>query len=184
MALKADTTDVKAMEAAVALVVEKLGKLDVVFANAGINGVTPVGNTTLSTFEEVLNINLTGVFFTVQATAPYLNMGASVVLISSAMSVIGSPCSSAYAASKAGVRAMGRVLAAELAPRGIRVNIVTPGGISTPFWSGVAPTPEALAELEKRSANSIPLGRLDQADEVARTVLFLASDDASNIQAA
>jgi NAD(P)-dependent dehydrogenase (short-subunit alcohol dehydrogenase family) len=64
------------------------------------------------------------------------------------------------------------------------VNVVTPGGTSAPFWVGVAPTPEALAELEKRFANSIPLGRIGQADEVARTVLFLAPDDASNIQAA
>jgi NAD(P)-dependent dehydrogenase (short-subunit alcohol dehydrogenase family) len=89
VAIKADTTDVEAMEAAVAIVVEKLGNLDVVFANAGINGVTPVGETTLTTFEEIVKINLTGVFFTVQATAPYLNNGASVVLNSSVLSILG-----------------------------------------------------------------------------------------------
>ena len=97
VAISADTTDVEAMEAAVAIVVEKLGNLDVVFANAGINGVTSLEKTTLSTFEEIVKINLTGVFFTVQATVPYLNNGASVVLNSSALSVLGAPGYSAYA---------------------------------------------------------------------------------------
>jgi len=129
VAIKADTTDVEALEAAVATVVKKFGNLDIVFANAGIGGFTPVGKTTLTAFEEILKINLTGVFFTVQATVPYLNNGASVVLNSSVHSVLGVPGYSAYAASKAGVRAMSRVLASELSPRGIRVNVVTPGGL-------------------------------------------------------
>jgi len=184
IAIKADTTDIEAMERAVATVVETFGNLDVVFANAGVGALTPLGKTTLATFEEVLKTNLTGVFFTVQAAAPYLNNGASVVLNGSVNSVLGVPGYSAYAASKAGVRAMGRVLAAELSPRGIRVNVLTPGATRTPIWLSVAPAPEAVIEMEKRLARGIPLGRFAEADEVAKTVLFLASDDASNIQAA
>jgi NAD(P)-dependent dehydrogenase (short-subunit alcohol dehydrogenase family) len=178
LAIQADTTDVEATEKAVAQAVEKIGKLDIVFANAGIGGQTPIGKTTLAAFEQVLKTNLTGVFFTVQAAAPYLNDGASVVLNGSVHAVLGVPGYSAYAASKAGVRSMVRVLASELSPRGIRVNLVTPGGTKTPIWDGRAPA------IVERFTRAIPLGRFGEAEEVAKTVLFLASDDASNVQAA
>lgn len=184
VAMKADMTDVDAIDNAVATVVRTFGNLDVVFANAGIAGTTPVGTTTLTAFEDILKTNLTGVFFTVQAVVPHLHDGAAVVLNSSVHSVLGAPGYAAYAASKAGVRAMARVLAAELSPRGIRVNVVTPGATRTPIWSSVASSPEALTALEHRLARGIPLGRLGEADEVARTVLFLASEDASHLQAA
>lgn len=89
-----------------------------------------------------------------------------------------------YAATKAGVRAMTRNLASEFAPRGIRVNQVTPGGTRTPIWSPFAPTDEAMIALEQRIARTIPLGRLGESDEVAKAVLYLASDDASNVTGA
>jgi NAD(P)-dependent dehydrogenase (short-subunit alcohol dehydrogenase family) len=184
LAIVADATDVAATERAVAKAVEKFGKLDIVFANAGISASTPVGGTALETFESVLKTNITAVFFTVQAAAPHLNDGASIVLNGSVISVLGNPGYAAYAASKAGVRAMARVMASELSPRGIRVNVVSPGGTSTPIWSRAAPTPDAVAALEKRISQTIPLGRFGKVGEVAKTVLFLASDDASNIQGA
>ncbi|GLV60978.1 oxidoreductase [Dictyobacter sp. S3.2.2.5] len=180
----AHTSDVEAMEAAMATVAEKFGNLDIVFANAGISGSTPLGKTTLAVFEEVLKTNLTGVFFTVQAALPYLNDGSSIILNGSVHAVLGAPAYAAYAASKGGVRSMGRVLASELSPRGIRVNVVTPGGTSTPIWSRLAPTPEAVSEVEQRITRGIPLGRFGKPEEVAKAVLFLASDDAANIQAA
>jgi NAD(P)-dependent dehydrogenase (short-subunit alcohol dehydrogenase family) len=183
-AIVADATDVAATEAAVSRAVEKFGKLDVVFANAGIAGNTPVGGTTLAAFESVIRTNLTAVFFTVQAAVPHLNDGASIILNGSVISVLGNPGYAAYAASKAGVRAMARVMASELSPRRIRVNVVAPGAARTPIWNGAAPTPEAYAALDKRISRTIPLGRLGEAEEVAKTVLFLASDDASNIQGA
>ena len=184
LAIVADATDVAATEKAVARAVEKFGKLDILFANAGIGANTPVGGTTLDTFESVLKTNVTAVFFTVQAAVPHLNDGGSIVLNGSVMSVLGSPGYAAYAASKAGVRAMARVMASELSPRGIRVNVVAPGGTSTPIWDRVAPTPDAVIALEKRISQGIPLGRFGKVEEVAKTVLFLASDDASNIQGA
>jgi NAD(P)-dependent dehydrogenase (short-subunit alcohol dehydrogenase family) len=184
LAIVADATDIAATEAAIQRTVEKFGKLDIVFANAGIPGNTPIGGTTLAAFEAVIRTNLTAVFFTVQAAAPHLNDGASIILNGSVISVLGNPGYSAYAASKAGVRAMARVMASELSPRGIRVNVVAPGAARTPIWNGAAPTPEAYAALDKRISRAIPLGRLGEAEEIAKTVLFLASDDASNIQGA
>lgn len=184
VALQADATDVAATEQAVAAAAKAFGKLDIVFANAGISGRTPVGGTALDTFEQVLRTNITGVFFTVQAAAPHLNDGGSVILTGSVMSEMGSPGSAAYAASKAGIRGMSRVLASEFAPRGVRVNLVSPGATRTPIWDSSAPTPEAKAQLEKRLSGIIPLGRLGEADEIAKTVLFLASDEASYVNGA
>src|ERR1700722_8470268 len=184
LALEADATDVAATEAAIKRAVDKFGKLDVLFANAGIPGNTPLGGTTLATFEQELKTNVTAVFFTVQAALPHLNDGASIILNGSVNSGRGSPGYSAYAASKAGVRAMARVMASELSPRGIRVNVVSPGGTSTPIWNRTAPTPDAIVALDQRLSRTIPLGRLGEADEVAKTVLFLASDDSSNVQGA
>src|SRR4030088_1602081 len=102
IAIEADATDIAATEAAVKKTVEKFGKLDIVFANAGIPGGTPVGGTTLAAFESVIRTNLTAVFFTVQAAVPHLNDGASIILNGSVISVLGNPGYSAYAASKAG----------------------------------------------------------------------------------
>ena len=162
--------------------VEKFGKLDIVFANAGIAGDTPLGGTTLEVFEKVIRTNLTAVFFTVQAALPHLNDGASIILNGSVISVLGNPGYSAYAASKAGVRAMARVMASELSPRGIRVNVVSPGAIRTPIWGAAIATPEAEKAFEKRIALSTPLGRIGEPEHIAKTVLFLASDDAAHIQ--
>ncbi|KWV46844.1 short-chain dehydrogenase [Bradyrhizobium macuxiense] len=182
LAVVADATDVAALEAAVGQGADKFGKYDIVFANAGIPGQTPVGGTTLSAFENVIRTNLTGVFFTVQAAAPYLNDGASIILNGSVISVLGNPGYSAYAASKAGVRAMARVIASELSPRGIRVNVVAPGAVRTPIWGAAIATPEAEKMLEARIAKSTPLGRLGEPDHISKTVLFLASDDSAHLQ--
>jgi NAD(P)-dependent dehydrogenase (short-subunit alcohol dehydrogenase family) len=184
LAVEADITDVAATERAVARAVETFGKLDIVFANAGIAGNTPIGGTTPSAFEQVLRTNVTAVFLTVQAASPHLNDGASIILNGSVISVLGNAGYSAYAASKAGVRAMARVMASELSPRGIRVNVVAPGAIRTPIWKGAAPTEQAFAVLESRISKATPLGRIGEVDHIAKTVLFLASDDAAHIQGA
>jgi NAD(P)-dependent dehydrogenase (short-subunit alcohol dehydrogenase family) len=181
-AVVADVNDVAATEAALKQAAEKFGKLDIVFANAGIPGNTPVGKTTLAAFEQVIRTNLTSVFFTVQAALPYLNDNASIILNGSVISVLGNPGYSAYAATKAGVTAMARVMVSELSPRGIRINVVAPGAARTPIWNGAAPTADAFAALEKRIAGITPLGRIAEPDHIAKTVLFLASDDAAHVQ--
>ena len=183
LALQADTTDVPAMEKAFAEAAEKLGKFDIVFANAGIGGETALGKTTLEQFESIVRINFTGVFFTVQAALPYLNDGGSVILNGSVHAVLGIPGYSAYAGTKGAVRAMTRNLASELAPRGIRVNQVTPGATKTPIWNSRAATPEAMDALEARFGGLSPLGRMSEAEEIARAVLYFASDDSANVTA-
>lgn len=184
LAVEADVTDIAAIENAVARAAERFGKLDIVFANAGIPGATPLGGTSLAAFEQVIRTNLTAVFFTVQAALPYLNDGASIILNGSVISVLGNPGFAAYAASKAGLRGMARVMASELSPRNIRVNVVAPGGARTPIWKDTAPTDQAMAVLEKRIAAATPLGRIAEPEHIAKTVLFLASDDAAHIQSA
>jgi NAD(P)-dependent dehydrogenase (short-subunit alcohol dehydrogenase family) len=182
LAFAADATDIAATEAAIKQAVGKFGKLDIVFANAGIAGGTPLGSATLETFENVIRTNVTAVFFTVQAALPHLNDGASIILNGSVISVLGNPGYAAYAASKAGVRAMARVMASELSPRGIRVNVVAPGAIRTPIWGAATATPEAEKAFEARIGRSTPLGRIGEPDHVAKTVLFLASDDSAHLQ--
>src|SRR5712675_605036 len=184
LAVQADVTKVGDLERAVAATVRKFGKLDIVFANAGIPGATPIGNTSLASFEEIIRTNLTAVFFTVQASAAHLSPGASIILNGSVHAVLGVPGYSAYAATKAGVRAMTRNLASEFAPRGIRVNQVTPGGTKTPIWSHQAPTDADMAALEKTLSGMTALGRMGEAEEIAKAALYLASDDASFVTGA
>lgn len=184
VAIRADATDRAAMKWAVETAVEKLGRLDILFANAGIAAQTPVTEDSIDAFEQVLKINLTGVFTTVMVAEPHLNDGASVIMTGSIIATAGLPGYAAYAASKAGVRAMVRTLASELATRRIRFNIVSPGPIKTPIWDAAAPTPEAFEQFEKYATRGVPLARLGEADEVAKTVLFLASDDSAYVQAA
>ena len=182
LAIAADTTDVAATEAAVQQAVNNFGKLDILFANAGVAGNTPLGGTTIAAFERVIRTNLTAVFFTVQAAIAHLNDGASIILNGSVISVLGSPGYSAYAASKAGVRAMARVMVSELSPRGIRVNVISPGAIRTPIWGAATATPEAERALEERIAKATPLRGLGEPDHISKAVLFLASDDSAHVQ--
>ncbi|WP_437923928.1 SDR family oxidoreductase [Sorangium sp. So ce291] len=184
LAVQADVQDVSSIERAVARAVETFGKLDIVFANAGISGATPVGETSLAAFESIIKTNLTGAFFTIQAAAPHLSERASVILNGSVHAVMGMPGRSAYAASKGAVRSMTRVLASELAPRGVRVNQITPGAHRTPIWSNVASDAAAMDALEKGLATAIPLRRMGEAEEAAAVALFLASDESSNVTAA
>jgi NAD(P)-dependent dehydrogenase (short-subunit alcohol dehydrogenase family) len=183
LAVAADVTDVEAMEQALATIVERFGKLDIVFANAGIADVTPLGRTSMDTFEQVIRTNLSSVFFTVQTALPHLRDGASIILNGSVHAVLGMPGWSAYAAAKGGIRSLTRNLASELAPRRIRVNQVTPGGTRTPLWSPLAPTSDAMSALEARIGRTTPLGRMSDADEIAKAALYLASDDAANVTA-
>jgi len=181
LALKIDLTDVAAAEKAFAEAASKVGKFDIVFANAGIGGATPLGQTSLEQFEKIISTNLTSVFFTVQSALPHLNDGASIILNGSVHAVLGAPGWSAYAATKGAVRSMTRNMASELAPRGIRVNQVTPGGTRTPIWSPYAQTADAMTALEEKLGNMSALGRMSEADEIAKAALYLASSDSSNV---
>lgn len=180
IAIQADSADPESMEHAVSTTVKTFGRLDIVFANAGIASSTPLGSTTQSVFEDVLKVNVTGVFFTVQAALPHLKEGSSVILTGSTRATDGYPERSAYAASKGAVSSMARVLVSELSPLGIRVNTVVPGATHSPIWKKT--TTEELEKLEAYHASYIPLKRMGDPEEVAKVALFLASDDSSYIQ--
>ncbi len=180
-AVQAEAADPASLERAVAEGVNKFGRLDIVFANAGIAYATPLGSTELAVFEEVLRVNVTGVFFSVQAALPHLKEGASVILTGSTRATDGYPTRSAYAASKGAISSMARVFVSELSPKGIRVNVLVPGTTRTPIWK--RSTAEEVA-MEAANARAIPMQRMGDPEELAKVALFLASDDASYVQGA
>ena len=162
------------------------GKFDIVFANAGITGRTPTGTSDEAVFENVIRTNLNGAFFTVNSAAPLLNDNGSVIFNGSVHNYLGQPGVAAYAATKGGVVAMARAIAADLAPRKIRVNVVAPGATETPIWKRGARanvTQEESAKLSDFFSSTVPLGRWGEPEDVAKAVLFLASDDSSYINA-
>ncbi|WP_343703925.1 SDR family oxidoreductase [Chitinophaga sp.] len=160
------------------------GKVDVLFVNAGIGAFVPVDQVTEAQFDETMNINFKGAFFTVQKFLPLLNDGASIVLLSSVNAFTGMPGSSVYSASKAALNSLGRTLSRELASRNIRVNVVNPGPIVTPILAKAGMDDDSIAAFHKKFAERIPLNRPGQSAEVAKLVAFLASSDASFITGA
>ncbi|MGA8480363.1 MAG: glucose 1-dehydrogenase [Chthoniobacterales bacterium] len=181
-AIKSDVLDTQARSSLFDRVKNEFGHLDILFANAGIAKFSPIEETLEKDFDDVLRTNVTAVFLTVQAALALMGAGASIILNGSMAAIIGTGESSAYAASKAGVRAMCRSLAGELSPRSIRVNAVVPGVIETPIWGRTAVPPEAAAARERRLQAMIPLNRVGRAEDIAGAVLFLASDEAAYIQ--
>ena len=162
------------------------GKLDIVFANAGIGGSTPTGSTDEAVFENVIRTNLNGAFFTVNSAAPLMNDNGSIIFNGSVQSYLGQPGVAAYAATKGGLVSMARSIAADLAPRKIRVNVVAPGATETPIWKRgprANATQEESAKVSNFFSSTVPLGRWGSPEELAKVVLFLASDDSSYINA-
>ena len=162
------------------------GKLDIVFANAGISGRTPTGSTDEANFENIVHTNLNAAFFTVNSAAPLLNENGSIIFNGSVHNYLGQAGVAAYAATKGGVVSMARSIAADLAPRNIRVNVVAPGATKTPIWnrgSRASISEGESAKLAKAMSSRIPLGRWGEPEDLAKAVLFLASDDSSYINA-
>lgn len=160
---------------------QRFGRLDIVFANAGVATPCLLEHMSEEQFETMFDINVKGTYFTVQKSLPYLQSPATIVLNASIAQYTGVPGFSAYAASKAAVRALARNFAGELASRGIRVNVVSPGPIATPIWGRVEGASGLDSDTEKRFASRVPLARMGLPEEVAQTVLFLASDASSYI---
>ena len=184
LAIRADLTRADELAQAMQAVAGAFGKLDILVANAGVFGVTPLGATSADTFRDLVDTNLTSVFFTVQSALPLLNDGAAIVLTGSAMRELAVAGTAAYAATKAAVSAMAGVFATELAPRGIRVNTVVPGATRTPIWARSSNGAATLDATEAYLSPRIPLGRLAAAEEVANAIAFLASPRASGMTAA
>jgi NAD(P)-dependent dehydrogenase (short-subunit alcohol dehydrogenase family) len=151
------------------------GNIDILFANAGVIDFAPLGKITEEQFDKIFDINVKGTLFTVQKALPLLNDRASIILSSSVAGSKGNPGAGLYGASKAALRNFVRGWTLELKDKGIRSNVVSPGPIETPATSGMPP--EKLAQM----AATIPLGRMGKDDEVAKAVLYLASDDSSYV---
>src|ERR1700759_1207911 len=183
---RADVTAAEDRKQLFADLARDFGKLDIVFANAGIGGKTPTGSTEEAAFENIIRTNLNGAFFTINSAAPLLNDGGSIIFNGSVHNYLGQPGSADCAATKGGIVSMARSIAADLAPRKIRVNVVAPGATRTPIWKrgGRAnATAEESAKVSDLFSSTVALGRWGEPEDVAKAVLFLASDDSSYINA-
>jgi len=171
-----DVNNLDAINAAYEQITEKFGKMDVLVVNAGIGESAPLASFSEKQFDDTVNVNFKGVFFSVQRALPYLNDGASIVLTSSATNEKGFAGYAAYAATKAAVRSLARSFSTELLDRNIRVNVLSPGAIDTPFFSRGGASPEEVVGIKEYMSSIIPAKRLGAAEEVAEAFLFLASD--------
>ena len=182
--VRADIREVADIERAVEETRMKFGHIDVVFANAGATTVAALEAVTEKYVADNLALNFTGTFFTIQKTAPIIAEGGSIVVTTSFLNMIGYPGLSILAATKAAARSLVRTLGAELAPRGIRVNAVSPGAVATPFYGKIGLPDAVLSEVANSITQKIALKRFGNPDELAKTVLFLASDDSSYVTGA
>ena len=157
------------------------GKLDIVFANAGVARYAKLGTITEEFYNSIFDINVKGLLFTVQKALPLMPDGASIILNASIVGSKGLPMNSVYSATKAAVRSFARTWTADLRDRRIRVNAVSPGSIDTPGFSDLLASTETGQQRLKMIQSVVPLGRLGTPAEIAKAVVFLASDDSSYI---
>ncbi len=177
--IRGDVANLDDLDRLFAQVQKQFGRIDVLFANAGIAPFVPIEAVTEEHFDRLFNINVRGLFFTVQKALPLLSEGASIILNASVVAQSGLRRTSVYSATKAAVRSLGRTLAAELAPRGIRVNVVSPGLIQTPLVDKLGLSKDELEAFGAQIVQQTPLCRPGRPEEIAATAAFLASDDAS-----
>ena len=175
LAVRADIADLGSLDAFYA----KIAAIDVLVVNAGIGRFIPFADLTPQDWDEVQRVNLRGCVFAAQKALPKLRDGGAIVFTGSIGAVLALPGNAAYAASKAGLRAAARVLGAELVGRRIRVNMVSPGPIETPLLHRGGMSEEQIAGLRAMMIDNIPMHRMGESAEVARAILFLASDEAS-----
>lgn len=179
--VQGDVSNLGDLDRLFAHIKQEKGKLDIVFANAGIAKYAPLGEITEEFYDSIFTINVKGLLFTVQKALPLLPDGASIVLNASIVASKGLPSNSVYSATKAAVRSFARTWTTDLKDRRIRVNVVSPGSIDTPGLSDLLASSEAGQQRKKMISTSIPLGRFGTPNEIAKAVVFLASDDSSYI---
>jgi len=177
--LAGDVSKHDAVESMIKQISEKFGRIDVLFANAGMGLASPLEAVTEDQIDRQFDVNFKGVFFAIQKAAPLLAKGGSIIVTTSFLNEVGAPGLSILSATKAAVRSLVRSLAQECAPRGIRVNAVSPGLIGTPFHGKLGLSEEQLNESASAIMNRVPLHRFGEAAEIAKAALFLASDDSS-----
>jgi NAD(P)-dependent dehydrogenase (short-subunit alcohol dehydrogenase family) len=181
LALQADLRSPAEIDAAIEALRKRHGRIDILFANAGKGLAAPLDAVTEAQIDEQFGLNFKGLFFTVQKAARLMEKGGSIVLTTSFLNAVGASGLSILSATKAAVRSLARTLGAELAPRGIRVNAVSPGAISTPFHGKMGLGPDELKAAAEGIEAQVPLHRFGEAEEIARAALFLAGPDSTYV---
>jgi NAD(P)-dependent dehydrogenase (short-subunit alcohol dehydrogenase family) len=180
--VQGDVAKLSSIDKLYAAIQERKGKLDIVFANAGTGAFAPLGQITEEHFDKQFDVNVKGTLFTVQKALPLLRDGGSIILNASMVSSKGTPAFSVYSASKAAIRSFARTWAVDLKDRKVRVNAISPGIVPTPgYTNSLGMTPQQIDDYVQSSIAGIPLGRPGSTDEIAKAVLFLASDDSSYV---
>ena len=180
-AVQGDVSNLGDLDRLFAQIKKEKSKLDIVFANAGVAKYAPFGKITEELYDSIFNINVKGVLFTVQKALPLLPDGASIILNASIVASKGLSSNSVYSATKAAVRSFARTWTTDLKDRRIRVNAVSPGPIDTPGLNNLVASSEAGRQRMAAISTTVPLGRLGTPDEIAKAVVFLASDDSSYV---
>ena len=180
-AIQGDVSNLDDLDRLFAQIRKEKGNIDIVFANAGVARYAPLGTITEDFFDSIFDINVKGVLFTVQKSLPLLRDGGSIILNASIVATKGLSSNSVYSATKAAVRSFARTWTTDLKDRRIRVNAISPGPIDTPGLSELLASSETGEQRKKMISTTVPLGRFGRSEEIAKAVVFLASDDASYI---
>jgi NAD(P)-dependent dehydrogenase (short-subunit alcohol dehydrogenase family) len=181
VAVQGDVSNLADLDRLYATVKQQQGRVDVLFANAGGGQIAPLGAITEEHFDRAFDTNVKGLLFTVQKALPLFQDGGSIILNASITASKGTEAFSVYSATKAAVRSFARCWTVDLKHRKIRVNAVSPGPIDTPGYNSLGLTPEQLEQFKTNIVGAVPMGRMGSPDEIAKAVLFLASDDSSYV---
>lgn len=179
LAIKSDTAKLTDIDSLIAEIKAKHGRIDVLFLNAGVALFAPLEQSDEAFFDNQFNINVKGLYFTIQKALPILAKGASIILNASVVASIGLPQSSVYSMTKAAVRNLARTLSSELVDRGIRVNVISPGPIETPIFDRMGMPVDMKDAMSAHLASTVPMKRFGKPEEIASVAVFLASDDSS-----
>jgi NAD(P)-dependent dehydrogenase (short-subunit alcohol dehydrogenase family) len=179
--VQGDVSNLADLDRLYATVKEQKGHIDILFANAGVGELVPLGAITEAHFDKTFRINVKGLLFTVQKALPLFQDGGSIILNASIAASKGVEASSVYNATKAAIRSFARTWTVELKHRKIRVNAISPGPIDTPGFNGLAQSEEQIEQFKTSIVSTVPMGRMGSPDEVAKAASFLASDDSSYV---
>jgi NAD(P)-dependent dehydrogenase (short-subunit alcohol dehydrogenase family) len=181
-AIRSDVSNMADLDRLFAAIKEQKSRLDVLFANAGGGAFVPLGEITEAHFDKYFGINVKGTLFTVQKALPLMSEGAAIVVNASMVSIKGFPAFSVYAATKAALRSFARTWSVDLKDRKLRVNVVSPGTVVTPGYKNeLGLSDEQIEQFKAQAAAATPLGRAGTPDEIAKAVVFLASDNSSYV---
>jgi NAD(P)-dependent dehydrogenase (short-subunit alcohol dehydrogenase family) len=177
IAIQGDIANLADLDRMFATIREHSGRLDILFANAGIGEFVPLGQITEAHFDKIFDVNVKGTVFTVQKALPLMRDGGAIVINGSMVSIKGMAAFSVYAATKAALRSFARTWSMDLKGRGIRINVVSPGTVITPGYKNLGDA--QVNQIKESVAATTPLGRVGTTDEIASAVVFLASDESS-----